>query len=112
SSGAVLLDGREIARFDPASVRSRIARSSRINEQYEHLAAGYRLLAAMGTLRQSLPADVNDGVKPLPAPSQDLVKPATEPQENSMSVETLDEATELLWQESSSATQELFRASP
>ncbi|MBF0214091.1 MAG: TolC family outer membrane protein [Magnetococcales bacterium] len=108
------------------------ARNTRVNEFYEHLSSGYRLLAAMGTLRQAFPSE---GSAPTPAvrPFQEMAEgragkaqsiPASVVRDPSPvaamvreaipasmvhdagadaldGVDTLDEASELLWQESS-----------
>ncbi|GAB0057232.1 hypothetical protein SIID45300_01555 [Candidatus Magnetaquicoccaceae bacterium FCR-1] len=47
------------------------AKNALVNEKYEELSASYRLMAAMGILRASLPG--GDPDKPLSAPNQEMV---------------------------------------
>ncbi|MBF0190331.1 MAG: TolC family outer membrane protein [Magnetococcales bacterium] len=83
------------------------ARNARVNESYEQQIAGYRLLAVVGLLRTVFVGDQ----PALPAPSGSLqvkveVEEPSAPEtpavaSQPLAVETLDQASELLWQESS-----------
>ncbi|MBF0164938.1 MAG: TolC family outer membrane protein [Magnetococcales bacterium] len=54
------------------------AKNALVNEKYEGLSASYRLMAAIGILRASLPGGESD--KPFPAPNQEMVQTPRQPE--------------------------------
>ncbi|MBF0262262.1 MAG: TolC family outer membrane protein [Magnetococcales bacterium] len=54
------------------------AKNALVNEKYEGLSASYRLMAAIGILRASLPGGESD--KPVPVPNQEMVQTPRKPE--------------------------------